>query len=378
MNRPHDTHGPAIITLSQNIFSDRAQEAIDSQPVRRTVHLAEIGLIDENSISYKGTALKISKQGFRDLLKILNIPKQFINRFSEMMQERPEAKKQFINTIKNVMATSGKGSSTVTLVLSKKEKQIIAVHKNTRNLISNGGMLDVVSRVIDENGLDVVDFSVGDNGEVAVNAVYQKKQWSIDGLKDEFFNGGVSFVNNPRDGFIVSPYVNRLVCANGMVGKGFEETLKLTSTDGNAMQKFFADIANLASTGFRPSRFIEKAQEARRMKASLAEMFKISNAIKGAAKDITKQELERWVPVSYTTSAYHRIGVDTHTLRKGQLQNAKTDISVWDLMNGLTHFASHDNGFEIDDYSRAKLQMIAGQLLTDEYDMSNFVRSPFK
>lgn len=375
--RAHDTHGPKLITLSSNIFSGRAQEAIDAQPVRRTVHLAEIDLIDEEHILYKGTALKIDKSAFRDLLKVLNIPQSFIKRFTEMMVEKPEARKNFINTIKNVMTSSGSGGSTVTLVLSKADRKIVAVHKNPRNLISNGGMLDVVSRVIDENGLDVVDFSIGKNGEVAVNAVSQKSQWDIKGLKDEYFHGGISFVNNPKNGFIVTPYINRLVCANGMVGKGFQEELKLTSTDGDQMQKFFADMSVLAANDFRPEKFIERAQEAISLKASLAEMFTISNAIKNAAKDITREELERWVPVKYTTSAYHRIGVDTHTLRAGQLKNAKTDTSVWDLVNGLTHFASHDNGFEIDDYTRQSLQIVAGKLLTDEHDMANFIRSPF-
>jgi hypothetical protein len=371
-------HGPKIITLGSNIFSARAADAIDAQPIRRTVHLAEIELLDEEKIAYKGTQLNIDKSAFGDLLKILKIPQAFIKRFGEMMAEKPEAKRNFINTIKNVMSTQGKGSTTVTLVLNKKDRKIVAVHKTARNLISNGGMLDVVNRVIDENGLEVVDFSVGSNGEVAVNAVNLKSAFDIDGLKDEVFHGGVSFVNNPKNGFIVSPYINRLVCANGMVSRGFQEQFKLTSTDGQAMQKFFSDMSNLAKSGFRPEKFVERVQEAHSLKASLSEMFKVSRAIKGAANDITKEEMESWVPVKYTTSAYHRIGVDTHLLRAGQLKNAKTDTSVWELINGLTHFATHDNGFEIDDYTRTGLQMVAGQLLSDEHDMANFVRSPFK
>ena len=371
-------HGPKITTLSSNIFSTRAAEAIDAQPIRRTVHLAEIELLDEEKIAYKGSQLAIDKSAFGDLLKILKIPQAFIKRFGEMMAEKPEAKRNFINTIKNVMSTQGKGSTTVTLVLNKKDRRIVAVHKTARNLISNGGMLDVVNRVIDENGLDVVDFSIGSNGEVAVNAVNLQSQWGIDGMKDEIFHGGVSFVNNPKNGFVVSPYINRLVCANGMVSRGFQEQFKLTSTDGQAMQKFFSDMSNLAKSGFRPEKFVERVQEAHSLKASLKEMFKVSRAIKGAAQDITKEELESWVPVKYTTAAYHRIGVDTHLLRDGQLKNAKTDTSVWELINGLTHFATHDNGFEINDYTRTGLQMVAGQLLSDEHDMANFVRSPFK
>ena len=371
------SHGPKIITLGSSIISERSVNAIEAQPLRKTVNLSEIMLIDEKKIGYKGSEVKITSSGFSDLLKILKIPQAFIKRFGEMMKEKPEAKRQFINSIKNVMSTQGAGTKTVTLVLSKADREIIAVHKTARNLISNAGFLDVVNQVVDDNNLDIVDFSVGSNGQLAINAVDLKNQWDVNGLKDEVFSGGVSFSNNPRNGFIVSPYVSRLVCANGMMSRGFQEQYKLTSTDSNAMQKFYADINRLSQTGFKPETFTERVSEARSLKCSLHEMYKVKTAIKSAAQDITPQELESWLPVKSTEAAYHRIGIDTHLLRAGQLKNAKTDTTVWDMINSLTAFATHDNGFNLDDYKRRQLQMTAGQLLTDEHDMSNFVRNPF-
>lgn len=371
------SHGPKIITLGSTVVSERSAKAIEAQPLRKTVHLAEITLIDDKKIGYKGSEIKISTSGFADLLKILKIPQAFIKRFGEMMKEKPEAKRQFINNIKNVMSTQGSGSKTVTLVLSKENREIVAVHKTARNLISNAGFLDVVNQVIDDNNLDVVDFSVGSSGQLAINAVDLKNQWDVNGLKDEVFSGGISFINNPRNGFVVSPYISRLVCANGMMSRGFQEQYKLTSTDSQAMQKFFADMNRLSKTGFKPEAFTERVAEARDLKCSLHEMYKVKTAIKNAAKDITPEELESWIPVKETEAAYHRIGVDTHLLRAGQLKNARTNTSVWDMINNLTAFATHDNGFELDDYKRRQLQMTAGQLLTDEHDMSNFVRNPF-
>lgn len=370
--------GKKLVTLSQNIFKDCAENAINKQPIRKEVYLAEIELLSKDKIGYKGSEIAMSKEAFSDLLKILNIPQAFINRFSEMMAEKPQARQQFINTVKNVMSNRGSGSSSVSLVLSKESKQIIAIHKNVRNLISNAGMLDVVSKVVNDNNLSVVDFSVSNNGEVVINTVDQKSEWGIDGLKDEVFTGGVSFVNNPKNGFIISPYVNRLVCANGMVTRGFGEQFKLTSVSGNEMQKFFSDLANLAKTGYRPEKFVERVEEAHELKASLAEMYKVKAAIKNAVPDITKEELENWVPLIYTENAYKRIGIEPHLLRQAQLKNARTDTSVWDLINGLTHFATHNNGFNnISEYERRRLQMEAGRLLTDDHDMANFVRCPF-
>ena len=68
MSNPN-THSPKIVTLSSQVFSERAVDAIEAQPVRKTVHLAEIDLIDDEKISYKGASLNISKSAFGDLSK---------------------------------------------------------------------------------------------------------------------------------------------------------------------------------------------------------------------------------------------------------------------------------------------------------------------
>jgi len=177
-------HGPKIITLGSNIISERAAQAIEAQPLRRTVHLAELNLIDDTKIEYKGAQIKISKSGFSDLLKILKIPQAFIKRFGEMMSEKPEAKRQFINTIKNVMSGQGSGASTVTLVLSRSTREILAVHKTERNLISNAGFLDVVNSQGEEVLARFGDFGADDGGKH--HGVIDVDQHSAAGLAGDF------------------------------------------------------------------------------------------------------------------------------------------------------------------------------------------------
>lgn len=371
-----------IITLSQSIFSERALQAINKQPLRRTVNLAEIEIIDDEKISFKGTPIKISKTAFKDLMNILKIPTAFIQRFGEIMEEKPEAKRSFINSIKNILSNRGSGGKSVTLVLSQESKEIVAVHKTERNLISNANFMDVVSKTIDSNSLDVVDFTISPDGNVAVNALNMKGQFGIGNpnnnplYKDEFFHGGVSFTNDPKNGFIISPYINRLACANGSVHRGFQETYKLTSTDGDNLQKFFSDLSELAKKGFKPESFVTRVEESMNLKASLSELYHVKKLIKSAAKDITPEEMESWVPVKYNEAAYNRIGIETHLLRSAQLKNAKSSISSWQLINVLTDFCTHHHGYDIDEYTRRQLQVAAGALLTNEKDMSNFIAIP--
>ena len=61
-------------------------------------------------------------------------------------------------------------------------------------------------------------------------------------------------------------------------------------------------------------------------------------------------------------------------LNHDQQKNAKTALSVWDVINGVTDFASHNYGYEMKDNSAANLQMQAGSMLCkDSYDTSNLV-----
>ena len=89
------------------------------------------------------------------------------------------------------------------------------------------------------------------------------------------------------------------------------------------------------------------------------------------------KELEAWVPLQKTRARYHASGLDTITMSKEQKKNAKTGTPIWDVINGLTHFSTHDNGFRIDDTDRRRMQVEAGRMLTKGYDMANAVKSPF-
>lgn len=362
-----------LTSLSDKIVTQRMSEAIEFQPIRREVSLQQIRIIDSQSIEYNGHVVKITSEAFKDMMQILKVPTAFADRFKEVVG--PEAQQKFINTIKNVMASNG--NRTVTLVLNPRKMEIVAVHKTSRNLISNLTAMDFITNVINDSGLSVANFNINqDNGGIAINTFSTGMQFNVPGMKDEYFIGGISFTNNPKNGFQISPYINRLVCANGMVTRGFEEQLKLTKLDEKEMGRFMDHLKELRDNRYQPAGFVDAVTLMSNTNASLAEMYMVENAIRNVS-DIKRDEIEPWVPIKSTEAAFARIGIDTHILDSSKLKNAKIGVSVWDLINGLTHFATHDNGYEINNYDRTRLQVVAGQLLTKEPDMSKMVRSPF-
>ena len=364
---------PQLVSLADALVQERMQQAIETQPIRREVALQQITIIDNETLEYNGHRVKITNSAFKDLMSILKVPTAFVERFKGIVG--PDAQKKFINTIKNVMASNG--SRNVTLVLNPKTMVIVAVHKTNRNLISNSTAIGFIHNIINDAGLDVADFSVNsDNGGIAVNAFSTNMRFDVPGMKDEHFIGGISFTNNPSNGFQVSPYINRLVCANGLVTRGFEEQYKLTKLDDAEMNQFLMHLKELRKNSFQPFGFVDAVRLTNGTNASLHEMHTAANAIWSVA-DVSKEDMEAWVPLKSTEQAYNRIGVDAEALDAAKMKNAKTGTSVWELINGITHFATHDNGIEISDYDRPRLQVVAGQMLTKKLDMENIVRSPF-
>ena len=359
-------------TLSQDVFNSTAKKAIEIQPIRKEVSLKNLEVVNDKTIAVEGMQIPMSNQAFKDTIKAVGLPVTFDKSFTGAFGEK--ARQQLINRLKSSMAA--KGQTTVSLVVSPETKSIIGVHKSPKDLISNESFLKTASQVIDQHGLEVNNFTVNDEGNIFISTSSPKNQWGMQGLKDEDFFGGVSFINNPKDGFQVSPFLYRLVCANGMIGKSFEETMKLTSFDSRAMEGFFNEINAMAKAGFKPEKFEAQVRNAINTNASLFEMEEAYHMMK-AYSGADYKELEAWVPLQKTRARYHASGLDTIIMSKEQKKNAKTGTPIWDVINGLTHFSTHDNGFRIDDTDRRRMQVEAGRMLTKEYDMANIVKSPF-
>jgi len=152
--------------------------------------------------------------------------------------------------------------------------------------------------------------------------------------------------------------------------------LSLGQMDGFSMERFWSQLNQLAERGFRPANFENRIRLAMNTRASLFELETAHDWMRSLS-DADHKELEAWVPLHNTRAKFHESRIDTISFSTAQKKGAKTGTSVWDLVNGVTHFATHDNGFKIDDYDRRRLQVEASRMLTKDFDMANFVPSPF-
>jgi hypothetical protein len=335
-------------TISQENYDVLRKRAISTQLIRKTVPLASIRVINSGAIETGGNIIAMSSKAFRQLARILGVPIQFQGRVDKYFGE--DAKSSIVNKMKTALIADG--MSTITMVASPLTKEIVGFLKMESQYTSNRAFLDLMEGVINDKGLEVRDFSIDPyDGGISISCFNERAEYMVGDMKDEVFQGGVTFSNSLDDGALVSPYMNRLVCANGMIGEAFAESLKIKNLENRVIQ-------------------------AANTKASFAELEAAANLIikSSGAKP---EEISGWIPYQETMAKFAQHGSPTLLMTSGQKANAKTGTSVWEVINGLTHYSTHNHGLKVGDYERRHVQKEAGAMLVNTFHMENQVNSPF-
>ena len=360
-------------TISQENYDALRKRAISTQLIRKTVPLASIRVINSGAIETNGNIIAMSSKAFRQLARILGVPIQFQGRVDKYFGE--DAKSSIVNKMKTALIADG--MSTITMVANPLSKEIVGFLKMESQYTSNRAFLDLMEGVINDKGLEVRDFSIDPyDGGITISCFNERAEYMIGDMKDEVFQGGVTFSNSLDGGSQVSPYMNRLVCANGMIGEAFAESLKIKNLSKVSIEEFRTHLDQLAKRDFKPMGFENRVIQASKTKASFAELEAAANLIikSSGAKP---EEISGWIPYQETMAKFAQYGSPTLLMTSGQKANAKTGTSVWEVINGLTHYSTHNHALKVGDYERRRVQKEAGAMLVNTFHMENQVNSPF-
>jgi len=358
---------PQIQTLSGEILTSRKAETLNSQSIRKTVAVRDINLVNDTTIEYQGKRLEITKDAFKGLMKMIGMSQTFATKFEKLFN--PEVKAQFINTMKNAMATQ---LNEITIVLSPTTKKVVGFSKKATDLISHERFMGLADRLIDQNGFEVANWGVDANkGSVTINAFNPKASFGVQGLNDEVFTAGITMKNSPLGGIQVMPYVNRLWCANGCTTAMASESYSLANLSGDSMEKFFEHMSQLRKNKFIPTGFQDKVTQAVNTPASMNEMKWAHNQIKRHVGD----KADNWIPLMENESAYTKANIGILDAKA-----AKSNQSIWSVVNGMTHVATHAPdlfAMNMQDKDSTELMVQAGNLLGKQWNLQGATRSPF-
>ena len=348
-----------LTTLSPTAFAARKAEAVRNEVMRKEISLSEFNVIDNTHIEVDGVKIELTPFAFKRLLGRLRIPTAFAKRFSDGFGT--DGLQQLVQMMKTMK--SSKNDQTVTLLVDPRNKVITNILPAGYASISNEAFVDFAEGYINQYGLEVKDFGSDPNGGATINCVSPNSVFKVPGMSDEIFNTGVTFRNTPTRGLEVSPYLNRLVCSNGMSSTAFSETYGLHELTDKSISEFNDHMISMASTGFQPVGLADKIQSANDTDASIAEVQRAMSAMLSTDKKIDYEYMQRYLPINRVMKAYSDIGAEPSTFTNKQLQNAKSGLSIWEVVNGITNFASNDEKYNIDDHKTGNLMVSAGNLL---------------
>lgn len=348
-----------LTTLSSTAFESKKAEAIANEVMRKEISLSEFNVIDNTHIEVDGVKIELTPFAFGKLLGRLRIPKAFAKRFTEGFGN--DGLQQLVQMMKTMK--SSKNDQTVTLLVDPRAKKITNILPAGYASISNESFINFAERYIDQYGLQVTDFGSDPNGGATINCVSPDAIFTVPGMSDEVFNTGVTFRNTPVRGLEVSPYLNRLVCSNGMSSTAFSETYGLHELTDKSINEFNDHMIQMASTGFQPVGLADKIKTANNTDASILEVQRAMSAILSTDKKVDFEYAQRFLPINKVMKAYSDIGAEPSTFTTKQLQNAKSGLSVWEVVNGMTNFASNDTKYNLDDHRTGNLMVSAGNLL---------------
>ena len=360
----------SITTLSQSAFDVKKAEAINNQLMRKEISLSEFNVIDNNNIELDGVKIEVTDKAFGKLLGRLRIPKAFAKRFSEGFGN--DGLKQLITMMKSMK--SSKNDQTVTLLVDPSNRKITDILPAGYASISNESFIDFAERYINQYNLDVTHMGSSQYGGTQINCVSPQGMFNVPGMTNEVFNTGVTFRNTPTRGLEVSPYLERLICANGMTSTAFAENYGLHNLNDKNINEFNEHMIRMASTNFQPVGLADNIKKANNTDASLAEIQRAASSILSLDKNIDYNYIQKYIPVDRAMKAYSDLGADPNTFTKAQMKNAKSGMSVWDVVNGMTNFASNDTKYNVNEGKMGNLMVTAGNILCKkQYDTEGYL-----
>jgi len=348
-----------IETLSQTAFDTKKAEVLSKELIRKEINISEFELINDSTIKIQGKNVPITPLAFKRVLRRLRIPHAFARRFETGYGS--DGLKQLIQMVK--LAKANKNDQTVTLVVDPDKGAIVDILPAGYASISNEAFVNFTEGYIDKYNLAPTSFGSDGNGGAIINCTSPNSIMRIPGMEQEVFQTGVAFSNSVANGLQVSPFMTRLVCANGMSSTQFSENYGLVSLTNKAVNEFNEHMLQMATTGFQPVGMADQIKKAANTDASLGELQHACGAILSTDNKIQYEYAQKFAPIERAKKAYDNLGMDTSKFTRAQLQNAKSGMSVWEVVNGMTNFASNETKYGVDEYKAGNLMVTAGNIL---------------
>lgn len=363
-------------------FENFKSEAEKNATALKQVSLKKLNINEDlfksKVIRLDNQIISVSDNFINKLFKILNLSPHIKNKFEEV--KRTDVLSEIVDKVKDAIDKSG--NFHVYLVANpSNEKLVNIVLPEKFNRITNASLVNVVEDICDRYGLEISDYNFDQDGYAVVN-LKTDNQIEFDdggGFEDEAFKFGLTLQQTDLS-TQVTEFAMRMICSNGMFGpSGLTGNGPIFKFGNNSrFGNLLGTLDKLSTNKFIPQGFHNRMKEAHQCKSSLNELeyaynWMKNSLIKNNAEPTMIETYEQYILQNYAGDLMH---LQNQLKNRNQMPESmpvetkrqiKSNTSVWNLINNLTHFGTH-KPVPMKDKTQKDMQMAGGKLFASAWD----------
>ena len=256
----------------------------------------------------------------------------------------------------------------IVLVGDMADKKVTRLMGTKHHLIPPQSFFDFAELFMDDNGYEPDAVESGPVGvDIAIRMRPVRPEYlSFDDKDDEFLSNGLSLHWNPVE-ISLNNFYERVICSNGAVRLVENKVAHINSVEPNEISDFL-DLGK--SNGImrkNTGQLLEYAREAIGTQASVRELgigVKMLNRL-----GVSTDDAEQIIPYGQNLARYEKAGYSTDAKT---MQMATSNMSMWQLFNSMTAFATHNKAWPDDDIRRSRLMQHSMDLLFRTRDIKHY------
>lgn len=356
-------------------YATKKKVALNSELLSQRVQLSQVDVDHNGQISVNGIRMASEDGVQKQLYKILNLSPIFLKKFGKMTDET--TKVNLINMIKSGLALSDVKKQNITVLGNPRTGLITSLLSGDKDYISHKIGFEIFERIMNTYpNFNINDFVIDTNGNYTIQLLTKDAITPSDSrgnlMLGESFNPGINFYKNFITGLETDFFASRLACDNGLIVQDRVHQVRMNQLTDENLEKYFTGLAGYEKDGFVPPMYAENIERGLHTNISFAELMEARSIILRNSALKSEEDLKQFLPEF--SSEVHKLasrGVDYADCTDRQLENYPTNYKVWDVVNRLTDFGSHEYGFTANNES---IQRQAGKLFNKGvYDSENVI-----
>lgn len=338
---------------------------IRNQRPYRTVEPGDLLAAGENVYKIGGNEVQVTPEVAAEIDEFIGI------RRDQAVAVQDTFGSDGVRNLRNYLAMSNSVQKAGKLALSADPQRLMVTGATRlkKEAIPADSFFDFLDFFMDRNDYEPEQFYLPDEGQggifVRLKPLAPKYHEITSG--EDFMTNGLWFRWNLGE-VQAGNYFMRMICTNGMMSESERKIAKVNSLDENIIRSLLSLPQNHGFMEHNYNQLTSNARMAMNTAASLAEVRKVAKLLRRYGVD--DQTIDDMAPFLQLSDYYSSAGYDLKVYPANQ---AMSDMTMWELFNRITWFASHSPEWAEEDNRRSGLMIDSVRLLSQPRDIKKYI-----